>query len=108
MTKPAVPVKIVQQFRERDAMVYDFDCEGLPLTVRITASGDNDWRVEARSSDASDATVASGEAPTRAEALAEAVRSWNAAAATSPSSSASGRALDGEALAKAMRDVRAI
>jgi cold-inducible RNA-binding protein len=96
-------VKIVQQFRERGGMVYDFDCAGLPLTVRMVQNEDETWSVEARSTEATDATSAIGTAKTRAEAFAEAVRSWNATAAETV-----GRALDGDALTKAMRDVRAI
>lgn len=96
-------VKIVQQFRERTAMVYDFDCAGLPLTIRISQNDDETWNLEARSTEAPDATVFKATAKTRAEAFAEVVRAWNAAA-----SQVMGRALDGDALATAMRDVRAI
>lgn len=102
-TPAALKVKIVQQFRERGNMAYDLDCAGLPLTLRMSSTEDDRWRVDARSTEATDAIMATGTASTKVEALAAAVREWNAAAAAT-----SGRTLDGEALATAMRGVRAI
>jgi hypothetical protein len=100
---PAPSVKIVQQFRERLNMAYDLDCAGSPLTLRISRGERGRWNVEARSTDAADAIVASGTADTGDAALAEALRAWNVAAQTSPR-----RAVDTDAVARAMRDVRAI
>lgn len=96
-------VKIVQQFRERSKMAYDLDCAGSPLTLRISRGEQGRWSIEARSTDAADAIVASGSAETGDAALAEALRAWNVAAETSPR-----RALDADAVTRAMRDVRAI
>lgn len=99
--KPAVT--IVQQFRERTNMAYDLDCMGLPLVVRIFPEENNRWRIEARANDALDARIVSASAPTRAAALAEVIREWNANAAATD-----GRALDGDALSRALQNVRAV
>jgi RNA recognition motif-containing protein len=100
--KPAVT--IVQQFRERSNMAYDLDCKGLPLVVRIFPEEESRcWRIEARANDALDARVVSASAPTRAAALAEVIRAWNENAAVTD-----GRALDGDALARALQSVRAV
>lgn len=99
--KPAVTV--VQQFRERSNMAYDLDCSGLPLVVRIFPEERNAWRIEARANDATDARVVSATAPTRTAALGEVIREWNDNAATT-----GGRALDGDALARALQSVRAV
>lgn len=98
--KPSV--KIVQQFRERANMAYDLDCAGSPLTLRISRD-EQGWSIEARSTDSADAIVANGTAPTGDAALAEALRAWNVAAEASPR-----RAVDTDAVTRAMRDVRAI
>jgi cold-inducible RNA-binding protein len=100
---PKPKVTITQQFRERSNMAYDLDCEGLPLVVRIFPESDDRWRIEARANDALDARVVSASAPTRAAALAEVIRDWNANAASS-----NGRALDGDALSRALQGVRAV
>lgn len=100
-------VKIMQQFRERGTMVYDLDCAGAPLTLRFTEARDGDrgsaWTVEARSTEAADAIIAVGNAPSGGAALSEALRAWNVAAETTPR-----LAVDADAVAKAMYDVKAI
>lgn len=99
-------VKIMQQFRERGTMVYDLDCAGAPLTLRFTEHRDergSAWTVEARSTEASDAIVAVGNASSGGPALTEALRAWNVAAEATPR-----LAVDAEAVAKAMYDVKAI
>jgi hypothetical protein len=103
MTAPKPTVKIMQQFRERGNMVYDVDCAGSPLTLRISRDEQGKWSVEARSTEATDAIVANASAETGAEALAEAIPAWNAAALTTTR-----MAVDGDAIAKAMWDVKAI
>lgn len=101
--KPANPVKIVQQFRERANMAYDLDCAGVPLVLRIFASGETAWRIEARATDAADAVIVESTAETRRDALAGVVRAWNDEAFARGV-----RPLDGEGLLAAMRDVRAV
>lgn len=102
--KPRPTVTVVQQFREHTNMAYDLDCAGQPLVVRIFfPRDDEDWRVEARATDGLDVAVVTARAPTRWAALAEVIRSWNAAAANT-----AGRTLDVDALTTALRDVRAV
>jgi RNA recognition motif-containing protein len=96
-------VKIVLQFRERASMAYDLDCAGVPLTLRVATAEPDAFRVEARSTDGADAVVGVGERSTRREALVDALRAWNVA-----SSASSGRAVDGDAVERAMLGVRAI
>lgn len=101
--KPKPTVTIVQQFREHANMAYDLDCAGQPLVIRMFPEEGPSWRVEGRATDGGDADVVTARAPTRAAALAELIRSWNANAANT-----AGRTLDGDALVTALRDVRAI
>ena len=101
--EPKSKVKILQQFRERSNMVYDLDCAGAPLTLRISRDEQGLYCVEARSTEAADAIVARGSAATGVEALAEALRLWNVAAAATPR-----LAIDADAVTRAIRDVRAI
>jgi hypothetical protein len=104
---PAPAVKVTQQFREKSNMAYDLDCAGRALTVRVfptVAPGVEQWRIEARLSDAPDALVASATASTRREALDGVARSWTE---TSEASS-SLPALDWEAIGRALAGVRAI
>lgn len=99
---PKPTVKIMQQFKERGKMVYDVDCAGSPLTLRI-GHDEQGWHVEARSTEQTDAIIASAIAETGVASLAEALRQWNAAAVTTTR-----KAVDADAIAKAMRDVKAI
>lgn len=104
--KPAAPrVKVLQQSRTHGQMVYDLDCMGTPLTVRMSmAEGDVDaFRLEARGSDVAGAFVATATAATRRGALADVVRIWNEDA-----SSRGVPPLEGDALAAALQDVRAV
>lgn len=101
--KPRPTVTVVQQFREHANMAYDLDCAGQPLVVRIFPEDDQGWRVEARATDGGDVAVVAARAPTRAGALMEVIRSWNASAANT-----AGRTLDGDALTTALSAVRAV
>lgn len=101
--EPKPSVRMMQQFRERGRMVYDLDCAGSPLTLRIWRGEEGAFRIEARSTDAEDAVVGTATAKTGAEALSEALRAWNSAATTTARAT-----LDAEAVTRAMRDVRAI
>jgi hypothetical protein len=75
-------VRITQQFRSRDAMIYDLRSSAGRLTLRISGrSGDEGpatvWRIEAGTSSAPDAVVVTESAATRTEALRAVARSWN-------------------------------
>ncbi|MGH7272313.1 MAG: hypothetical protein ACREJ3_17940, partial [Polyangiaceae bacterium] len=49
--KEDAPARITNQFRSRDAMVYDLSCEGARLTIsiapRTTEEGADQWSAEA-------------------------------------------------------------
>lgn len=99
--------KITLQFRERAGMAYDLDCAGTPLTLRVfeseQARAGAGWRIEARTTDAIDAVVASATAATRAEALRDVAVWWR-----SESASRGLPSVDWEAVAQAMSAVRAL
>jgi hypothetical protein len=102
-------IRITQQFRARDAMVYDLRGEAGRLTLRITGRGGEEegppteWCIEASTSSSPDAVVVAGRAATRAEALRALGISWNEKrlACSLPS-------FDWESVARAMAAVRAI
>ena len=101
-------VRITQQFRNRDAMVYDLRGSAGRLTLRITGRGGDEgppteWRIEASTSTSPDAVVVAEWGATRAEALRAVGRSWNEKrfASNLPS-------FDWESVARAMAAVRAI
>ncbi len=99
-------LRITQQFRSRDAMVYDLRGAAGRLTLRITGRGDDDgveWRVEASTSTSPDAISVASSAPTRAKALHAVGQTWTAThiAQNLP-------LFDWEAVAKALADVRAL
>lgn len=98
-------VHITQQFRERGAIAYDFDCEGARLTVRVfeTPADRDAWRVEARTSDAADSAVVAACGATRAAAFGELTRSWLETATTRGLP-----AFDWAAIGRAMTAVRAL
>ena len=101
-------IRITQQFRARDAMVYDLRGSAGRLTLRVTGRGGDDgppteWCIEASTSSSPDAVVVAERAHTRAEALRAVGRSWNEKrlAGNLPS-------FDWESVARAMAAVRAI
>jgi hypothetical protein len=101
-------IRITQQFRSRDAMVYDLRGKAGPLTLRITGRGGDDgspveWRVEASTSGSPDAVVVSETGATRAEALRAVGSTWNEKRLASNLPS-----FDWESVARAMAAVRAI
>jgi hypothetical protein len=99
--------KITQQFRERANMAYELDCAGTKLTVRVfpieTTSSHDQWRIDARTTDAADAVVATATAPTRAQAFHEVATWWRANGVLRRLPP-----LDWEAIARAMASVRAL
>jgi len=100
---PKVKVKIVQQFRERNNMTYDIDCDGAPLTLRIFPETADQWRIEARTSDRGESLVVASSGAKRYDVLREVLRAWNEAARA-----ANLPTVDAEAVTKAMYDVRAV
>jgi hypothetical protein len=101
-------MRITQQFRARDAMVYDLRGSAGRLTLRVTARGVGDgppteWRIEASPSSSPDAVVVSEGGTTRADALRAVGRSWNEKRIANNLPS-----FDWESVARAMAAVRAI
>jgi hypothetical protein len=101
-------IRITQQFRSRDAMVYDLRGRAGRLTLRITGRGGDDgppteWRIEASTNSPPDEVVVAERGATRAEALREVGRSWSEKRLASNLPS-----FDWESVARAMAAVRAI
>jgi hypothetical protein len=102
-------VRITQQFRARDAMVYDLRGSTGRLTLRVTGRGGSDdgppteWRIEASASSSPDAVVVAEGGATRAEALRAVAHSWNEKRLANNLPS-----FDWESVARAMAAVRAI
>jgi hypothetical protein len=101
-------IRITQQFRARDAMVYDLRSKAGSLTLRITGrAGDEgsptEWRIDASTSSSSDEAVVSERGATRAEALRAVGSAWNEKRLASNLPS-----FDWESVARAMAAVRAI
>ena len=73
-------LKITNQFRAKNAMVYDLKADGNRLTVRVfpreRSTDSGEWRVEARTNDAQEEAVVAEWGATRAEALGEVAKSW--------------------------------
>jgi hypothetical protein len=74
-------IRITQQFRSGDAMVYDFRGATGRLTLRVSGRGGDEgppteWRIAASTSNSPEAVVVAEWAPTRAEALRAVGRSW--------------------------------
>ena len=101
-------VRITQQFRVRDAMVYDLRGDVGRLTLRVTGRGGGDgppteWRIEASTSSSPDAVIVAEGGATRAEALRALGRSWHEKRVANNLPT-----FDWESVARAMAAVRAI
>ncbi len=101
-------VRITQQFRARDAMIYDLRGGAARLTLRVTGRGGGEgppteWRFEASTGSTPGAVIAAGEGATRAEALLSLGRAWDEKRLAEKLPS-----FDWEAVARAMAAVRAI
>jgi hypothetical protein len=101
-------VRITQQFRSREAMVYDLRGSGSRLTLRVTGQGGGDgppteWRIEASTSSSPDAVIVAEGGATRAEALRAVGLSWEGKRVANNLP-----AFDWESVARAMAAVRAI
>ena len=96
--------KIIVQYRQKSAKVYELESNGAALAVRIchvdeTASS-NGWRVDAQAR-LEDPRSVEGWGTTAADALGELARAWNA---HHPAL----RAFDWEAIARVLHVVQAI
>jgi hypothetical protein len=108
-TEESNAIRITQQFRSGQAMVYDLRGTSGRLTLRVTGRGGADeappteWRIEAATSSSPDAVVVAECAPTRADALQAVGRAWGQKrmACNLP-------VFDWDLVALAMRAVRAI
>jgi hypothetical protein len=102
-------LRITQQFRSGESMIYDFRGETGRLTLRVSGRGGDDagppeeWRVEACTGSSPESVVAAEWAPTRAEALRAAGRSWNSKCVANNLP-----AIDWDSVALAMTAVRAL
>jgi hypothetical protein len=101
-------IRITDQFRSGDAMVYDLRGTAGRLTLRVTGQGGDDgppteWRIEASTGSSADAVVVAERGATRADALRAVGRSWSEKRIASNLPS-----FDWESVARAMAAVRAI
>jgi hypothetical protein len=101
-------LRITNQFRTKEGMAYDLKCDGVRLTLLVTAkTGSQDageWRIEARGSRTSErVAIVSAWGQTRLDALREVARLWPEAIDTQGL-----RTFDWEAVAKLLTTVRAV
>lgn len=105
--KPQASVRITNQFRKGQAMVYDLSCEDIRLTIEIIASQNGDapseWTVEAHAREAPEKPTIHETSATRGEALRAVARSWTAKQGENGFPT-----LDWEAVSAALLAVRAI
>jgi hypothetical protein len=102
-------IRITQQFRSGEAMVYDFRTVDGKLTVRVSGRGGeeagppSEWCIEACTSTSPDSVVVAEWGLTRADALCAVGQSWQAKRAAHHLPS-----IDWESVARAMSAVRAL
>jgi hypothetical protein len=100
-------VRITQQFRSGEAMVYDLRSANVRITMRVSGRGGEssgppaEWCIEARTGHSPESLVVAEWAPTRSEALRAVGKAWNSGTRDLP-------AIDWESVARAMSAVRAI
>jgi hypothetical protein len=104
-TRPLV--RITNQFRKGQAMVYDLSCEEVRLTIEVTpregGDGLGEWTAEAHARQAPEKPTIHEPGATRSDALRALAKSWSAR------QGADGfPALDWEAVTQALLAVRAI
>jgi hypothetical protein len=100
-------VRITNQFRKREAMVYDLSCEDIRLTIEVAQRSNEDglgeWIIVAHTRQAVDKPTIHEPGVTRNDALRAVAHSWAA------KQGAHGfPKLDWEAISTAMLGVRAI
>jgi hypothetical protein len=100
-------VRITNQFRRREAMVYDLSCEDIRLTIEIAQRPNDDglgeWLVEAHARQSAEKTSIQEPGATRRDALRALARTWAAKGGTFGFPE-----LDWDAVSAAMLEVRAI
>ncbi|MGO9835508.1 MAG: hypothetical protein ACLP1X_14945 [Polyangiaceae bacterium] len=100
-------VRITNQFRKGQVMVYDLSCEDVRLTIEVTprdsADGLGEWIAEAHARQAPEKPTLNEPGVTRGDALRALARSWAA-----KGGSYGFPALDWEAVTQALLAVRAI
>ena len=101
-------LRITNQFRSKGGMAYDLKCEGVRLTLLVSAKTGSDdpgeWRVEARGGRAAeDAVTIVQWGATRVEALQAVAKQWGDELATDGL-----RVFDWEAVAQVLTSVRAL
>jgi hypothetical protein len=102
-------IRLTQQFRSGESMVYDFRGAAGRLTVRVSGRGGEDagppaeWCIEACTSSSPESVVVAEWAPTRAEALRAVGRSWDEKRLANHLPT-----IDWDSVAKAMSAVRAL
>jgi hypothetical protein len=102
-------IRLTQQFRSGESMVYDFRGSAGRITMRVSGRGGDEagppaeWCIEVGTSSSPESVVVAEWAPTRAEALRAVGRSWGEKrmAHNLPT-------IDWDSVAKAMSAVRAI
>jgi hypothetical protein len=99
---------VTNQFRSRAVMVYDLASEGAQLTISIAPcpnnlDGTGDWRAEAYARQAPDRPTLAETGVTRGDALNAVAQAW-----TAKDRAFGFPKLDWEAIALALRAVRAI
>jgi hypothetical protein len=105
---PKPPVRITNQFRSGQAMVYDLSCEEVRLTIEVTpiedrGDGLGEWNVGAHTRQAPEKPTIDERGNTRRDALTAVVTSWRAKHGTFGFPT-----LDWEAVIQALLAVRAI
>lgn len=104
---PQLSVRITNQFRRGQAMVYDLSCDQVRLTLEVSARENGDglgeWNIEAHARAIPDQATIDEPGVTRVDALRAVARSWAARQGRHGFPS-----LDWEAVALALLAVRAI
>lgn len=78
--KGKASVRITDQYRDRDVIVYELSCEGTRLAVRfLPRPPDGEgaaWTVDVRTNERENSVIVTGAGDTRAAALREAGGAW--------------------------------
>jgi len=100
-------LKITNQFRAKNGMVYELKGEGNTLVVRVypreSAVDPSDWRIEARANDKDESVVVTQWGTSKADTLREVGRAWTEMTATHGL-----HTFDWTTVAEALHAVRAI
>jgi hypothetical protein len=100
-------VRITNQFRKREAMLYDLACGDVRLTIQVSQRTSDDglggWLIEAHARQSAERPPINEPGATRDEALRAVGRAW-----TAKGGAHGFPRLDWDAVAEAMQSVRAI